>query len=70
MDDPRRPERLVALFLLAALLFSPALLAIFARPATLLGVPALFVYVFASWAAVIALLALASRGARREPPER
>ena len=65
MNDPRRPERLVALFLLGGLLFSPALLAVFARPATLFGLPALFVYVFAAWAAVIALLALVSRGAGR-----
>ena len=64
--DPRRPERLVALFLLGALLFSPALLAVFARPATLLGMPSLFVYIFVAWVAVIGLLALVSRGAGRE----
>ena len=66
MGEPRRPERLVALFLLGGLLFSPALLAVFARPATLFGLPPLFVYVFAAWAAVIGLLALVSRGAGRD----
>jgi len=67
--DRRRPERLIALFLLGALLFSPALLAAFARDATVAGVPLLFVYVFAAWVALIALLAWLSRGAGA-PPER
>jgi hypothetical protein len=70
MDELRRPERLIALFLLGALLFSPVPLAVFARPATLLGVPTLVVYVFGAWAVLVALLALLSRGAGREPPER
>lgn len=68
MEAPRGPERRLALFLLGALLFSPALLAIFAQPATLFGLPLLVVYLFAAWAAVIALLALASRGAGDGPP--
>jgi hypothetical protein len=34
----------------------------FQRPALALGVPALLLYVFAAWGAVIALLALAARG--------
>lgn len=70
MDERRRPERLIALFLLGALLFSPVALAAFARPTTLFGAPALVVYVFGAWAALVALLALVSRGAGREKPER
>ena len=68
MDALRRPERLVALVLLGALLFSPALLAIFARPVTLFGLPLLVVYLFVAWAAVVGLLALASRGADDDKP--
>jgi hypothetical protein len=67
--DERRPERLIALFLLGALLFSPALLALFAREETVAGVPLLFVYVFGAWSALVALLAWLSRGAGA-PPER
>jgi len=70
MDSPHGPERRVALFLLGALLFSPALIALFARPAALFGLPLLMVYLFAVWAAIVVLLALASRGAGDEPPER
>ena len=53
-------ERLVALFLLAVLLFSPPLLLIFDTPSTLAGVPILYLYLFAAWAVLIVLLALIS----------
>ena len=59
----RRGERLVGLFVLALLLFSPVALALFARPALPFGIPLLALYVFAAWGAVIALLArIAARG--------
>ncbi|MBP2299661.1 hypothetical protein [Azospirillum picis] len=57
----RRGERLAALFLLAAVLFNPPLLRLFGTGGTLLGVPALYAWVFGLWAAVIALAALAGR---------
>ncbi|MGH8807939.1 MAG: hypothetical protein ACREX0_08685 [Noviherbaspirillum sp.] len=50
-------QRLVALFLLGNVLFNYPLLALFNRPATVLGVPLLYVYVFGAWAVLIALLA-------------
>ncbi len=59
----RRGERLAGLFVLAALLFSPVALALFARPTAPFGIPLLALYVFAAWGAVIALLArIAARG--------
>lgn len=58
----RRGERLIGLFLLALLLFSPVAVALFARPAMPLGIPLLALYVFAAWGAVIALLARIARG--------
>ena len=58
----RRGERLTGLLLLAVLLLSPVAIGFFQRPALALGVPALLLYVFAAWGAVIALLALAARG--------
>ena len=54
-------DRLIALFFLGALAFSPALLAIFGHDRLVLGVPLLFVYLFGAWACLIALLAWCSR---------
>lgn len=58
---PRRPERTIAVALLAILVFNQPLLRIFDRgpEATVAGVPLLYVYLFAAWALVIALQAVA-----------
>jgi hypothetical protein len=53
----RRHDRLVALFLLAVMLFSPWLLRIFGGGA-LFGWPVFYLYLFGSWAGVILLVAL------------
>jgi hypothetical protein len=58
-------DRMAALFGLGALAFSPPLLAIFAKPEMLAGVPILYLYLFGIWAVLIALLAYAI-GRRRE----
>jgi hypothetical protein len=61
-------DRLIALFLLGALLLSPPLLAIFRVDALVFGIPLLFLYLFFAWALLIVLLALAvERGRRRDP---
>jgi hypothetical protein len=52
-------ERLVALFILGVLLFSPPFLLIFDNSATVMGIPVLYLYLFVAWAALIGLLALA-----------
>ena len=52
---------MIGLFLLAAALFNPPLLGLFGVEGRILGVPALYVWVFGLWAAVIALAALAGR---------
>ena len=52
-------QRLVAIFLLGCLLLNDPLLRLFAGPAQILGVPALYVYVFFVWALLIVLMALA-----------
>jgi hypothetical protein len=51
-------QRLVALFLLGALLFNYPLFALFASSLELAGIPLLHVYVFVAWALLIALMAL------------
>ena len=62
----RGKELLAALFpLFLALLVWPLLTAA-NRPALVLGVPALVLYLFAVWAVIVAVLAWAGRRARRE----
>ena len=51
-------QRLVALFLLGFLLLNYPLLDLFAGPGQVLGIPVLYVYMFAVWAVLIALMAL------------
>jgi len=53
-----RGQRLVALCLLGMLLFNYPLLSVFNVPATLFGIPVLYVYFFLAWGALIALMAL------------
>jgi hypothetical protein len=53
-----RTPRLVGLFLLGVVLFNYPLLPLFSGRGTLLGIPALYVYVFAAWAALIGLMAV------------
>jgi hypothetical protein len=55
----RMRERLIALFMLGALLLTPPLLIVFNHGTRVFGVPALYLYLFAVWAALIALVALA-----------
>jgi hypothetical protein len=59
LKPSRTGERLVALFLLGVLVFAPPLLLIFNKAFRILGIPALYFYLFAVWAALIALVALA-----------
>jgi hypothetical protein len=52
-------QRLAALFLLGFLLLNYPLLDLLAGPGQVFDIPALYVYVFAVWAALIALMVLA-----------
>lgn len=54
----RKGQRLAALCMLGALLFNFPLLALFNVPGAVFGVPFLYAYVFAAWAALIALIAI------------
>ena len=60
MDD--RSARLTAVAVLGLVLLSPPLLAVFDSDITVFGVPLLWAYLFAAWAFVIALIAVAKRG--------
>ena len=61
MNHGRKGERLVALALLGFLLFDYPLVSLVSTEGTLLGVPVLYAYLFTSWAALIALMALVVR---------
>jgi len=59
MSNPEsKGQRFVALCMLGALLFNFPVLALFNIPATLLGVPVLYAYIFIAWAALIALMGI------------
>ena len=66
-------ERSIAAFLVAALAFSPPLLSIFSVEVFVFGLPLLYLYLFAAWVGIIAVVAwVADLGERRgaaRPPE-
>jgi hypothetical protein len=56
-DFESKGQRFVALCMLGLLLFNYPVLALFNVHGTILGVPILYAYVFAAWAALIGLMA-------------
>ncbi len=58
-------ERLISLFLLGVLLFSPPFLLIFDLPETVGGFPLLYLFLFAAWSGVIILAALTVESAEQ-----
>ena len=59
MREPEaKGQRLVALFILGCLLFNYPVLSLFNVPGEALGVPVLYVYIFAAWALLVGLMAL------------
>jgi|GEM_PF-1492901 len=68
----RVAERSIGLFLLGVVAFSPPLVAVFAGTRFVFGIPILYLYVFAAWAVIVALLALIARrveAAMHSPPD-
>ena len=64
MHERLKGPRLLAVAALAFLLFNPPLLSLADAPARVLGVPALYAYLFAAWAGVILLVGLVVRRSR------
>ena len=58
MAPSRKGERLAGVFLLGCLLFNFPLLGLFNVPATILGVPVVYAYLFGAWALLIAVVAV------------
>ena len=50
-------QRLVAVFLIGFALLNYPLLSLFDRSQTVFGVPLLFLFIFAAWAGIIAVMA-------------
>ncbi|MDP2370138.1 hypothetical protein [Rhodoferax sp.] len=50
-------QRLVAIVLLGCVLFNYPVLSLFSKPGTWLGIPLLYLYLFAVWAFLIGLTA-------------
>jgi hypothetical protein len=67
-DHSALNERLVALFLLGALFFSPIFIRLFGNGATIFGLPLLYVYVFVAWGLIIALVALVAEKSKGSGP--
>jgi hypothetical protein len=59
--DKINGRRLVGLFLLGMLLFNYPLLCLFNRPILILGIPALYFYLFGAWTLIILLMLIISR---------
>jgi len=57
LKSGRRTVRLVALCMLGCLLFNYPILALFNRPATFFGIPALYAWIFGAWTVLIVLMA-------------
>ena len=57
----RNAERQVALFLLGLVLLIPPVLLLVNRPDRIAGIPALYLYLFVAWTALIALAAVMTR---------
>ncbi len=61
--NERKGQRFIALCMLGMVLFNFPVLALFNVAGTLLGVPVLYAYLFAAWAAMIAVMALIAESA-------
>ena len=57
-ESAAKGQRLIALFVLGCLLFNYPVLSLFNVPGEALGVPVLYVYIFAAWALLVGLMAL------------
>jgi len=54
----RRGQRLAAVFLFGALVFNYPLMTLLSSDETLMGIPALYLYLFTLWALIIGAMAL------------
>ena len=63
-ENEHRGQRLIALFILGCVLFNYPILSLFNVAAEAFGVPVLYAYIFAAWAVLVGLMALAVESRR------
>jgi hypothetical protein len=63
-EHEHRGQRLIALFIFGCVLFNYPVLSLFNVGAEAFGVPVLYAYIFAAWALLVALMALAVESRR------
>ena len=63
-ENERKGQRLIALFIFGCLLFNYPVLSLFNVADEAFGVPVLYAYIFAAWALLVALMALAVESRR------
>ncbi|HEY6002977.1 MAG TPA: hypothetical protein VIV57_08875 [Anaeromyxobacter sp.] len=51
-------QRLAAIFMMGCVLLNYPILSLFSRPLDIVGIPLLYIYVFAAWILLVGLLAL------------
>jgi hypothetical protein len=51
-------QRLAAIFLMGCVLLNYPILSLFTRPVVIGGIPLLYAYLFGTWAALVALMAV------------
>jgi uncharacterized membrane protein len=56
--DSRKTRKLVGVFILGWVLLNYPILSLFNLPATIAGIPLLYAFVFAAWAAIVVLIGL------------
>lgn len=67
-DEEHGEDWQVALFMVGLVLFSPLVLALFDDPRqTIAGIPALYFFLFAGWALLIAVMAFVAESAPSRP---
>jgi len=63
-EHERKGQRLIALFIFGCLLFNYPVLSLFNVNTEAFGVPLLYAYIFAAWALLVGLMALAVESRR------
>ena len=58
-EHERKGQRLIALFIFGCVLFNYPVLSLFNVARDVFGVPLLYAYIFAAWALLVGLMALA-----------
>lgn len=66
LKQRRGGERQVALFLLGVFMLVPPLLLVFNHPVRVMGIPSLYLYIFAVWLGLIGLTVLIARRIKRD----